>query len=132
MTIDFTQPVETTATPPRPVMVLFDKDGKPVACEIDGVLFRCVHIPEYGFRAERGMVSYVLRNVASKPVLHEVWVAMRGTGGLNAYGTKREAVAYQDMCQFGTVVEIRHIVWNSDGSPVDQGPCRRADCNGEE
>ena len=34
--IDWTQPIETTETPPRPVRVLFDKDGKRVAFDLYG------------------------------------------------------------------------------------------------
>lgn len=138
--IDWTKPVETTETPPRPVRGLFDKDGTPTHVEIG----------EYVYTLSTGKQTLIqapgitLRNVAPpkpcptctnkpcvndgrfsesacfgfkppkpEPVLNERWVNLH-----------RDFVGYtwssRELADWhaGDRVECRRIAWMSDGSPV--------------
>jgi hypothetical protein len=107
--IDWTQPIETTETPPRPVTVLFDKDGAFAgAVYIDDDLYTVL-----GARACRpGYDSISLRNVAPpkpEPVMRNAFIHLYADGGI--------AVTYVKI-KLAPAVEVREIVWMSDGSPV--------------
>lgn len=78
--IDWTKPVETDEENPRPVTILFDKDGRPDAARIDNNasspslnLFALQHVGSTAY-ATRGMYSIPLRNVAPKTVKREAWI----------------------------------------------------------
>ncbi len=109
--IDWTKPVETAETPPRPVRVLCTDAGgsHPVVVLID----------DYCHRAPmNGVFKYVkfqLRNVAHKPVLHERWVNLYDTYTGSLYCSEKRANSEAGKGR----VECRRIAWNSDGSPVD-------------
>jgi hypothetical protein len=118
MTIDWTQPVETTEDPPRPVRVLFDKDGRPEAVRIDCILFG---LTENTIRLGGKLVT--LRNVAPpkpEPVLMEGWLNLYSDQNIKPtmQDTKREA---DDIAREGRV-ECRHVTWMSNGSPVPASP----------
>jgi hypothetical protein len=117
--IDWTKPVETVETPPRPVRVLasdFKSNGFPYMCAVD----YGDHEAHALFSAEGWDTQRVmrLRNVAPKPVVHEAWIALWGDGECSpayvSYDACLRAHANTDR------PEIRRIVWSSDGSPVDQ------------
>ena len=78
MTINWDLPIETTETPPRPVRVLFDRDGVfSGAVFISHLVYVKYH--EDAFRAVGDVVlagNVTLRNVPAKPapVLRECWV----------------------------------------------------------
>ena len=114
--IDWTQPCETDEDPPRPVRVLFDKDGAVCALEIYGELYKLV-----GSRACRpGLDSIPLRNVATKPVRHEGWIAINPITDTRlrvvpyVYTSKAKA----QECAPRAEAYI-HAVWSDDGSPVE-------------
>jgi hypothetical protein len=136
--IDWTQPIETTETPPRPVRVLFDKDGRPEAAHIDDNhaspsfnLFALERIGA-GVNATRGMYSIPLRNVAPpkpEPVRYERCVALTDNGGfLSAWETEEQCREYSK--GIANVVKYRRIAWMSDGSPVpgEDDPLRYGVC----
>ena len=119
ITIDWTKPVETTETPPRPVQVLFDKDGVACAGNIEGDVARDIR----GCRIFDGEQWVSLRNAAPpkpEPTRHEAWVNLYADGtigtGVSAYRSVGEAdIAVHP---FKVRVECRRIAWMSDGSPV--------------
>lgn len=110
--IDWTQPVETTETPPRPVRVLATNVGEicPVVIGLpDGsvVRFRLDGTPY--------CTPLTLRNVPVKPVLHERWVNLYDTYAGSLYYSEKRANSEAGKGR----VECRRIAWNSDGSPVE-------------
>lgn len=114
--IDWDSPhgVEADETPPRPVRVLFDKNNTPCGFLLDGRFYGIYGTPE----------GHGLRNVAPKPVRHEAWVNLYASGVSGSHSTRK---ASDELSSKGwhPFVECRHIVWNSDGSPVsgaDAGP----------
>lgn len=119
--IDWTQPVETTETPPRPVRVLATdkRGGMPVVCLIPDHRGS----EDHGYRATQdGVVAdactFALRNVAPKPepVLREAWFALFENGTASrGFSNTSEIDAYYTP---NSRVECRRIAWMSDGSPV--------------
>ena len=112
--IDWTKPVETDEDPPRPVRVLFTDSGLAYATEVDGILW---HLDINGNPRchDTDGRPITLRNVPAKPVRHEAWVNLYGNGAMTKHHDKADAEL------FGVEpgrVECRHLVWNSDGSPV--------------
>lgn len=109
MTIRWDLPVETTETPPRPVRVLFDKDGAFAGAVYIYDDLHTVH----GVRACRpGYDSITLRNVAPpkpEPVLREAFIHLYADGGVAVTYVRSSAAP---------AVEVRHEKWMSDGSPV--------------
>ncbi len=124
--IDWTKPVETSETPPRPVRVL--------ATDIDNSGFPVVVALNYAYRHDAaplckavcyslGGVAWKeegprLRNVAPpkpEPVLFEAWVNLYADGVTGAPCRSCEEV--EAMANPGRV-ECRRIAWMSDGSPV--------------
>ena len=104
--IDWTQPIETTETPPRPVRVLAtDIDGSqfPIVAAILGLgdtrLGRCANDGEHILLTSDGM-AVRLRNVAPpkpEPIMHEGWVRLYAKAGQwpsashNVYSSEDEA-----------------------------------------
>ena len=124
--IDWTQPVETDETPPRPVRVLAtDTEGDwPVVFVIGDQLYACNLEGTEGACAQTHWSMPPLRNVPAKPVRHEVWCVLRNTGGLECWKDENQARKYA-IDHPNVYAETRRIVWNSDGSPVsgaDAGP----------
>jgi hypothetical protein len=107
--IDWTQPIETTETPPRRVRVLFDKDGAFAGAVY---IYDDLHTVR-GVRACRpGYDSIPLRNVAPPepgPVLREAFLHLYADGGVAVTYVRTSAAP---------AVEVRHEKWMSDGSPV--------------
>ena len=119
--IDWTKPVETTETPPRPVRVLAtDLAGLyPVIGIIrdsSGSDFNWRFTYEGRTTTTRRLVEgdIALRNVAPKPVLHEAWIALYDNGYRTVVSTQKGPFSVEV-----AAVEVRRIVWNSDGSPVE-------------
>ena len=118
--IDFTKPIETTETPPRPVMVLYalgnDTPFGFVLTDGSNLMFS-MNDPD----APR------LRNFAPeppKPVRHEAWVNLYGNGIATLQSSRTNADKVADHQER---VECRHIVWNSDGSPVESDDLTEAE-----
>ena len=122
--LDCNQPVETDETPPRPVRVLFDKDG----------VAHAVMIPdEYGeskiwsLDGEQawGYGRHIpLRNVPAKPVRHEGWVAVVPVPPNVDYDVVASGPIIADrdrLVKAYPTLKIAKIIWNSDGSPVGNG-----------
>ena len=115
MTIDWTQPVETTEDPSRPVRVLAtDAHGAwPVVGMLDGLVHR--------FTAEGVSNCYngiTLRNVAPpnpEPVLREAWIVWNSEGG--RYTPVNSEDDARDLAERVDGVYARAAVM-SDGSPV--------------
>ena len=117
-TIDWTQPVETTEDPPRPVRVLAtDRPGDfhVVVMHTDGAIStHTLHgtpIYEGGCR---------LRNVAppkSEPVMIDFWINLYPTFSGLPFGTEEQANSNATANR----VECRRVAWMSDGSPVPGG-----------
>ena len=123
--IDWTQPIETTETPPRPVRVLAtDAYGEwPVVGMIDGLVHR------FTADGRPNVYSFTIRNVAPpkpEPVLREVWLNCYPCGGVTAHTTEGFAheAAYPDR------ETCRRVTWMSDGSPVpgEDDPVRYGVC----
>ena len=109
--IDWTQPVETTETPPRPVRVLFNKDGKPDACKI-GPDFATLFQEVDCVIAQGDNWRITLRNVPPpkpEPVRRNAFLHLRADGGVAVTYIRPKGVS---------AVEVREIAWMSDGSPV--------------
>ena len=116
MTLDWTKPVETTETPPRPVRVLatdFKAKGFPYLCAVD----YGDHEAHALFSAEGWDTQRVmrLRNVPATPVLHERWINLFSDG---SWMIHRSIGASQAQSAHDENVEVRRIAWNSDGCPV--------------
>lgn len=112
MTIDWTQPVETTEDPPRPVRVLATDAGEqyPIVALIsrEPILFT-----KDGHEWPDGC-GITLRNVPPpkpEPVLHERWATVWGDGAF--YGPFKS----RPVEELNGSKTIR-IAWMSDGSPV--------------
>jgi hypothetical protein len=115
--IDWTQPIETTETPPRPVRVLFDSDGGVYGVDIETNLWGiCSDKVSVCRRDDNGMGTHfiTLRNVAPpKPVpgdqeFHDSLVAERDSlkaeneelrGRLNAWNDGTASACARAMIQ---------------------------------
>lgn len=122
MTIDWTQPVETTEDPPRPVRVLFDPRGVASAADMDGQLWWVTVDGDAIYRVGGGQIT--LRNVPPpkpEPVLWESWCLLTRDGVVVAHADEDEAdmEMTSSAAGFHTFVEKRRIAWMSDGSPVE-------------
>ena len=122
--IDWTQPVETTEDPPRPVRVLatdFKLKGFPYLCAVDYGDYEAFAL----FSAE-GWDTWRrtrLRNVAPpkpEPVLLEGWVNLYSDQ--NIKGTMQPSKRSADDVAREGRVECRRVAWMSDGSPVPASP----------
>ena len=118
--IDWTQPVETTEDPPRPVWVLIDSEGVPCAVLIDGNTVQPMPIDngDCVFESSNGETQFTLRNVPAKPVRHEGYVTICPSypDAEHDFGK----VASGPICKDGTALAACHpslivgrIVWNS-------------------
>lgn len=76
--INWTKPVETDEENPRPVRVLFNKEGDLEGCRVDGGEFDFYTITrnhQHGvWYADHGTETIPLRNVRPKKVKREGWV----------------------------------------------------------
>ena len=120
MTIDWTQPIETTETPPRPVRVLAtDLPGDNPVAVFDGFAIR-----RYMADGTRFSEGPLLRNTPPpkpepEPVLREGWVNLYEDGDCDGpWPNKGTAEDMQGEGVNAPFVECRNIVWMSDGSPV--------------
>gem|GEM_PF-5667618 len=123
--IDWTKPLRTTHIPPRPVHVLRNIEGDAVAFQIEGsgLLFCCCDDEGWVYEPVKGEV-FRLRNVAPKPVRQEAWVNLYGNGIATLQSSRTNADKVADHQER---VECRHIVWNSDGSPVESDDLTEAE-----
>jgi hypothetical protein len=128
--IDWTQPIETTETPPRPVRVLAtDRIG---ICPIV-VMFEngdIVAVPLNGCGAN----NLRLRNVAPpkpEPVLMERWINLYSNlSGIAPALFRSESQALEIGRQWEEFIRPHRLAWMSDGSPVPGGddPTRYGVC----
>ena len=122
MTLDWSKEIETTEDPPRPARVLAT-DGPCAKFPVIAVIGNAFH-REFSVDGRQDEAAHViplrLRNVAPKPVRHEAWINLYSDRNIKGtvQNTEREA---DDIAREGRV-ECRRIVWNSDGSPVDDDP----------
>jgi hypothetical protein len=120
MTIDWTQPIETTETPPRPVTVLFDANGEVYGVDIETNLWGLCSDRVYVCRRDdNGMGTHfiTIRNVAPpkpEPVLREAWVAWDSDGMETVWSSEKGAA---DRARHLRGVYTRAATM-SDGSPV--------------
>ncbi|RAU21062.1 hypothetical protein CU669_15000 [Paramagnetospirillum kuznetsovii] len=124
MTIDFTNPVETTETPPRPVMVLYALgNDTPYGFVVYNVTKTATD--EFWLMTDENRPD--IRNVPAKPVLIEGWSNVMSFGERHGslpfsmgrvYPTRELAAAYldDDDCYVTTI----KVAWHSDGSPVEE------------
>ncbi len=124
--IDYTKPVETDTTPPRPVRIaksFYWGDEKVHLVEMpDGLP---LIFTDHGKNAPLGLS---LRNVPPpkpEPVRYEVWISLYANGGTATTLTNNThpALGYEP-------VHCRRIAWMSDGSPVpgEDDPVRYGVC----
>jgi hypothetical protein len=128
--IDWTQPIETTETPPRPVRVLatdLPNTQFPVCVAFDGSDGTLT--PRYTLdgRPDLNSIRPTLRNVAphkSQPMRHSLWVRLFYDGTYDVPISERPHQLIYDDSFF---VEVP---WMSDGSPVpgEDDPVRYGVC----
>lgn len=117
--IDWSLPIETTGTPPRPVRVLCTNAGGdyPVVILLPGVMDNCI-----SRRLLTGGINPDIRNVPEDkpaPVLRGVWVNLYENGRSGTpCSTETYANSVHDMIGWDDRIECRRITWMSDGSPV--------------
>jgi hypothetical protein len=113
--IDWTKPVETTETPPRPVMVLYALgNDTPYGFVVFNITRE--HADEFWLMTDENRPT--LRNVAPpkpEPVMYERWVTVWGDGALYGPFTSRPV-------EHMAGSQIIHFTWMSDGSPVPASP----------
>ena len=118
--IDFTQPIETDETPPRPVRVLAT-DGPCAKFPVIAVVGNAFH-REFSLDGRQDEAAHViplrLRNAPAKPVRHERWVCLYADGTMGVDRHTREECEGNARESY-PLAEIRRIAWNSDGSPPE-------------
>jgi hypothetical protein len=122
MTIDWTQPVETDETPPRPVRVLctdLDNDRGPVIAALYDPAHGCEAVHSFLGSGDHVLGRFAIRNVAPKPVVEmfERWVNLYPNGSSGVIHSRKEDA--DNTTRGGRRIDCRRIVWNSDGSPVE-------------
>jgi len=117
--IDWQKPVETCEDPPRPVRVLFDKDGKAIFGTLNDS--GPWHI-QGGRILDNDLLWVRLRNIPEhkpEPVRHEAWLNLYGNGAFTKHHDKDDA----ELCGVSSGrVECRRITWMSDGSTAPASP----------
>ena len=123
MTIDWTQPCETTEDPPRPVRVLCN-GGDVEACILGGELWWIDPSNELCWRQgdndDGDYVNITLRNVAPpkpEPVLIERWATVWGDGAFYGPFKSRPLAELRGS-------QVIRLAWMSDGSPVPASPAQ--------
>ena len=120
--IDYTKPVEAfdpedESLPPCPVRILCT-DAPNSRHPVVAVLDQCTFAQHFTLDGVSNRENRRLRNVPAeppKPVRHEAWVNLYSDGPICEYKNREAA----DRRAGERRVECRHIVWNSDGSPVE-------------
>lgn len=100
--IDWTKPVICASG--MDADPLFDGQGRVQACRIGSVVYAPPAFEKLG-----------LRNAPAKPVRHEARLALYDNVYRTVVSTQKGPFSVE-----APAVEVRHIVWNSDGSPVEE------------